>query len=329
MPRDEFVWINKQRPSKYFDSHIIEGIGDDTAVYSSSDDFDELLCVDTLIEDIHFKKSTMAPEDIGHKALAVNISDIAAMGGIPTYYMVAIAVPTTWSDDELEGIYRGMTELGIRYKMDMIGGDTVSSPRGLMISVTVRGKVEKGRALLRKNAKPGDLVFLTNTTGRSAAGLSLLLDKGRHGRFSMQESELVQTHQRPEPRVQEGRAAAKIDPLISLNDISDGLASELNELAEASNTSIELWETHIPIAKELKNFPEKNYWDWIFYGGEDFELVGTVRESDWPILENEIEKTESQLYVIGRVLEGNPLVTLLGEKRKTILEKKGYNHFKQ
>ncbi|RSL30664.1 thiamine-phosphate kinase [Salibacterium salarium] len=328
MPEDEFDWIKDHTPENYNHKGLIEGIGDDAAVYGYESDYDEILCVDTMIEGVHFKKQTMSPEDIGHKALAVNISDIAAMGGIPVYYIVSIALPADWSDEELSGIYQGMNDLGQMYCMDMIGGDTVSSPHDLMISVTVHGRVEKGCHLVRRSAAPGDIVFLTNPTGRSAAGLQLLLQRGREAYYSEIERELLSYHQKPVPRVDAGRVISALHVSASLNDISDGLASEVNELAEASNVSIELYKSQIPIAEELHSFADKSFWDWIFYGGEDFELVGTITETAWPMLQKNMAEQGLTIYQIGRVKEGAHLVTLLDGEQKITLEKQGYNHFK-
>ncbi|MFZ4453418.1 thiamine-phosphate kinase [Salibacterium aidingense] len=328
MPKDEFEWIKQNTPSRYTQPGIIEGIGDDAAVYSAKEGFHEILCVDTMVEGIHFKKETMSPADIGHKALAVNISDVAAMGGLPVFYMVSIAVPPSWTDDELEDLYHGMTALGENYEMDMIGGDTISSPHDFMVSVTVYGRVEKGRHLVRRNARPGDIVFLTNPTGRSGAGLELLLEHGRHKEYTWPEVTLITYHQRPVPRVAEGRIIAETTTAASLNDISDGLASEANEIAEASDVEIELFKQDIPVAEELQRFSEKQFWNWILYGGEDFELIGTVPEKDWPVLQKRMHHEGKPLISIGRVKQGSALVMLTDGRQQTVLPKQGYNHFR-
>ncbi|WP_240377466.1 thiamine-phosphate kinase [Bacillus piscicola] len=329
MLKDEFEWINQQRPTSHFHHSLIQGIGDDAAVFASSQKYEQLLCVDTLVEGIHFRKNTLSPEDVGHKALAVNISDIAAMGGEPLFYMAALAVPEAWSEEELAGVYKGMTMLGSRYNMDLIGGDTVSAPSDFMISVTVYGRIEKGHALLRRNARPGDIVFLTRPAGCSAAGLEILLQKGRRFPFQIEEKRLVSAHQRPEPCVEAGRVIASVDAEASLNDISDGLASELHEIAEASHCTIELDKNKIPVAPELQVFSEEQYWKWIFFGGEDFGLTGTVREKAWPRLQREMDKKELDLYPIGRVQAGSPAVFIVNGERRESLQKKGYNHFKK
>ncbi|MFB5664335.1 thiamine-phosphate kinase [Alteribacillus sp. HJP-4] len=329
MPEDEFEWIRKHMPDRYHQAGLIEGIGDDAALYEPDRNRIEIICVDTMVEGIHFRKDTLSPEDIGHKALAVNISDVAAMGGFPVFYVVSMAIPPQWTDEDLSGIYRGMKHLSDKYEADMIGGDTVSSPHDLVITVTVTGYTEKNTRLLRRNARPGDVVFITGPTGRSAAGLKLLLDKGRHALYTATEKMLISYHQRPQPRVKAGRIAADLKSRISLNDISDGLASEAWEIAEASGVKILLNEAQLPEADELKGFPVGQRLDWMLYGGEDFELIGTIPAADWPRLQNMMAAADQPVFSIGEVTEGPASVILntkIGKDEK--LTKKGYNHFK-
>lgn len=328
MPQDEFDWIHKHLPAAHFREEVVYGMGDDAAVYRTHPSYDQLYCVDTLVEYVHFQKETMSPSDIGYKALAVNVSDIAAMGGVPLFYLVSIAIPRHWTEAELDGIYEGMKEAGKIWRMDMIGGDTVFSPNELVITVTVGGRVEKERALLRQHAHPGDYVFVTGPTGCSAAGLSLLQSKGRSAHFNELERFLVRAHQKPEPQVKAGRIALQLRDRIALNDVSDGLASELWEIAEASNVSIRVWKEKVPVAEELRMFPEDKWWDWVFFGGEDFVLVGTIPPDSWERYEMLMQEAGLSLYRIG-IVEGGEAKVILQEKEKAmILPKDGYNHFK-
>lgn len=327
MPQDEFDWIQKHIPASRFHAELVQGIGDDAAVYAPPSSYDQLYCVDTLVEHVHFKRETMSPSQIGYKALVVNISDIAAMGGIPLFYLVSIAIPSHWNDKELDLIYQGMKEAGEEWHLDMIGGDTVSSPNDLVISVTVGGKVEKERALLRTYARPGDYVFLTGPTGLSAAGLHVLLSRGRHT-VDDKERILVDAHQKPKPHVNAGRIALQLHDRIALNDVSDGLASELWEIAEASNVSIHIHKDKVPVAKELNMFPEEKRWEWIFFGGEDFVLVGTIPPYAWERYRTLMKEAGLPLYHIGLVEEGEVTVKVSEKEKTTILPKDGYNHFK-
>ncbi|WP_269758068.1 thiamine-phosphate kinase [Thalassobacillus sp. C254] len=329
MIHDEFDWINKIKPKSHYQSHLLEGIGDDASVYKTDASYDEIICVDTLVEDVHFKKTTLSPFDIGHKALAVNISDVAAMGGWPVFYLVSVAIPSDWSEEEMEELYKGMSSLAEGYKMDLIGGDTVSTTDKLVISVTVTGRVEAGKRLLRKNALPGDIVFVTGSLGKSAAGLALLLKRSRNAHFTAREKRLTIAHQRPRPKVEEARVINSLNTRGALNDISDGIGSEAHEIAEASNVSIELDESSFPIAQELQSVDAAKRLEWMLFGGEDFELVGTVRENDWELLSEAMKKEGLSLYKIGTVKEGRGEVWLKKEKNGLVrLNKKGYNHFK-
>ncbi|MCT8136584.1 thiamine-phosphate kinase [Anaerobacillus sp. CMMVII] len=327
MLRDEFDFIDKIKPIKTNQKALIKGIGDDSAVFKSSSMFDELICMDTMVEGVHFTRQTMTPFMIGFKALAVNVSDIAAMGGIPTYYLVSIAVPKDWTEHDLKEIYEGMSQIGEQYSMDLIGGDTVSSKQGLIITVTVCGKVEEGTNLFRSNAKPGDLVFVVGELGASAAGLELLLKNGLSYTYSTHEKMLLKQHQLPEPQVEAGRILAESRENIALNDISDGLASETNEIAEASMVDLHLDFEKIPRSKYIKNYPLLDQKRWSLFGGEDYFLVGTMSKSTFDKINQTFDQKGIKLSVIGDVTVGSGEVYLTHNNKKEKLPKRGFNHF--
>ncbi|WP_099355420.1 thiamine-phosphate kinase [Fredinandcohnia onubensis] len=324
--QDEFHFIYQIKPKRVAQSGLIAGIGDDAALFRPTPGMEQIICMDTMVEGVHFTSQTMDPFQVGYKALAVNISDIAAMGGIPTYYLVSIAIPKDWNETDLLSIYEGMAMLADRYDMDLIGGDTVSIAETLVITVTVLGEVEKGAHLLRSHAKPGDIVFVTGTVGDSAAGLNLLLHNGKEYSFTEPEKTLIQKHQYPKPRVEIGRLLSTLQR-VSLNDISDGLASETNEIAKASGVTLRIDEDKIPFSEAILNQYKDRALEFALYGGEDFELIGTMAPSDWDILEKKAKKHGYILSNIGTVSEGAPAVILIrgGESHK--LEMKGYNHF--
>jgi thiamine-monophosphate kinase len=324
--QDEFSFINRIKPTTiHHEKSLVTGIGDDAAVYVPTPNQSQIICTDTLVEEIHFTNQTMSPYQIGYKALAVNISDIAAMGGRPLYYLVSIAIPSSWSEQDLMEIYDGMSELATTYRMDLIGGDTVSSKDSLMITVSVIGETEKGKQLLRSDAKAGDVVFVTGTIGDSSAGLELLLSKGRHGAFNSHEAFLINRHQYPNPKIEIGRILSKLNR-VSLNDISDGLSSESNELAEASQVTITLDASLIPISQELEAYDSVGAMEKALFGGEDFELIGTMSKVDWELVQQE---GLTSLTKIGTVSAGKPKVLLKQNSALITLEKKGYNHFKK
>ncbi|MCY7963496.1 thiamine-phosphate kinase [Bacillus inaquosorum] len=324
---DEFDLIYSITPRTIHHSSVDVGIGDDAALYTAKHGVQEIVCVDTMVEDVHFKLHYSSPEDIGYKALAVNISDIAAMGGIPKFYLVSLAVPSKWTESEIKAMYEGMNELAKLYHMDLIGGDTVSTSDKLVVTVTVIGEVEKGRACLRSLARPNDIVFVTGEIGSSAAGLSLLLDETDSQNSAIDTAYFINRHKRPQPRVSVGRLCSSFKR-VALNDISDGLASELNELAEASCVSIEIDESMLPVHSDLPKL-HPNWKEWALFGGEDFELTGTVSKEEWEVLKQKCETCQLPIAKIGHVREKTESNVILKTDKTTMtLEKKGYNHFK-
>ncbi|SFF07655.1 thiamine-phosphate kinase [Bacillus sp. OV194] len=324
--KDEFEWIKTISPASHKQSSLIQGIGDDAALIKGSA-LDQIVCLDTMVEGVHFTQSTLTPFHVGHKALAANISDIAAMGGIPLFYLVSISIPPSWEEGKLSQIYKGMAALAEEYDMDLIGGDTVSTKGPLVLSVTVLGQVEQGRKLLRSNAEPDDVVFVSGPVGDSAGGLSLLLERSHQGEFSTEEALLVKEHQLPLPHVGAGRILAKSNRRVALNDISDGVASEANEIAEASGVSITLFHDKLPKSAAIKHYPSKMQDEWMLFGGEDYKLIGTMSPDAFPEVQAACEKAGICLTVIGRVTKGTPGVLLDKGTSVEKLSKAGYNHF--
>lgn len=326
---DEFAFISKISPQQTHQSSLVYGIGDDAAVYRGSSDMDDVVCVDTMVEGVHFRRDTLSPFQIGKKGLAINVSDLAAMGAIPCYYLVSIAVPPDWTEEELAEIYKGMDDVAKPNNMDLIGGDTVSIKESLVLTVTVIGRVEKGKALYRRSARPGDLIFLTGVVGQSAAGLDLLLEKGLHGDFNNEEQLLVRSHQEPKPHIKEGRILANSKARIALNDVSDGVASEANEIAEASRVKMIIEADELPFHEAMRLYSREQKLKWALFGGEDFVLIGTVPKNQAIELAEEFRLKGLQFKVIGFVEEGPASVYLKQEELEKKLEKHGYNHFQK
>ncbi|HET7628912.1 MAG TPA: thiamine-phosphate kinase [Bacillales bacterium] len=318
---DEFAWIRKITPVQTSQPSLVVGIGDDAALYAGDSAFEEVVTMDTMVEDVHFTRTTMTAYDVGYKALAVNLSDLAAMGAVPMYALASVAVPDHWRD-ELEEVYRGFQSLADRYGVDLIGGDTVTSKGGFVITVTAIGRVPKDRHLLRSEARPGDKVFVTGPLGGSAAGLELLLEHGREYDDAASWEPLIAAHQRPEPCITEGMVIAASGFRAALNDISDGIASEAAEIAAASGVRITLDYERIPRPQMLRNFAVPQQERWILHGGEDFQLLGTAAPETIEKLQQDIALT-----IIGTVDEGPANVWLVRDGETRMLEEKGYNHF--
>ncbi|MFO6498065.1 MULTISPECIES: thiamine-phosphate kinase [Bacillus] len=323
---DEFELIHKIAPRSLSHQEIEIGIGDDAAVYHSKNGYQEIVCLDTMVDGVHFLSSHSTPAEIGYKALAVNISDVAAMGGFPKFYLVSIAVPSGWNDADIEAMYEEMNQLAKLYQMDLIGGDTVATNGQMVITVTVIGEIKKGTACLRSHAQPGDVVFVTGELGSSAAGLSFLLEK-IPVKDERQAQYFIARHKRPTPKVEAGLICSRYQH-VALNDISDGLASELNEIAEASRVSIDIYQDLIPVHSDLHTL--HNGWEeWVLFGGEDYELVGTISSDQWEHFYEECSKHRIPVCQIGRIRQsGDAQVFYHSGQDCVLLEKKGYNHFK-
>lgn len=353
---DEFSLIRQWTSSSRKHPHpagLTVGIGDDAAVFSVTAGREVVACCDAMIETVHFLRETMNVPDIGYKALVSNISDIAAMGGIPRFALITIGVSPGWSAEECRQLYEGIYEAAERYGVAIIGGDTVSTPDALHLSITVLGEVENGKALLRSSAKPGHIVFTTGTIGDSAAGLDLLLarkagiqpDKEQwmnsaNGKNageltnSVTWRELILKHQRPEAQVTAGRLLSSLNQMGAVNDISDGLASELWEIAEASNVSLRIEQARIPLSSSLLAYAQmigKDPLAWALNGGEDYQLVGTVPSEHSEELAALFEQNGLSFIRIGEVMEPSAekvrLIDPAGMERA--VHKSGYNHFRR
>lgn len=318
---NEFSFIKSIQQKTYYQSNLIKGVGDDAAILRETDK-DIVTAVDVFTEGVHFSSKTMTPFDIGYKALAANISDIAAMGAVPTSYLIGVVIPDHWTFDELNHIFKGMKELANAYHMDLIGGDTVSGDQ-LTLSITIIGVVEKNKARYRDQAEEGDIVFVTGTLGDSRAGLHLLAND----QSVKNQDYFIARHRRPEPRVQFAQKVKSIERL-ALNDISDGIANEGKEIAEASNVTLTLSELELPTSEYFNQFTTEQQLQWKLFGGEDFELLGTVSKKDWDMVELAAKETETKVTKIGNVSlkTKNSIYLITKDNKKVILNNDGYTH---
>lgn len=321
---DEFKFIDSIKQNYYRQPSVVKGIGDDAAVFRENYQ-DIVTAVDTFVEDVHFSRRTMEPFHIGYRALAANISDMAAMGATPKSYLISIVIPKGWSDHELQAIYRGMDAIAKAYRMDLIGGDTVSGEQ-LVLSVTIIGSVDNNRIRYRSLMQAGDVLFVTGTLGDSAAGLSLLLSQEKN---SIESNEyLINRHRLPSPRVDFASGLTEIDR-VALNDISDGIASEANELAVASDLTVHIEQGALPKHQALHQFTKDQQLQFQLSGGEDFELVGSVSEHNWDKVEAIAKKTATRITKIGYVTDDvktNGKVFVYQNGYQKLLNQSGYTH---
>jgi len=319
---NEFELIDKIKQLTYKQRSVIKGIGDDAAVFRPSI-HDVVTAVDTFVDNVHFSSKTTMPFHIGYRSLAANISDIAAMGADPKFYLVSLVVPSTIDDSTILDIYQGMNELANDYKMDLIGGDTVSGSQ-LVISITVFGYVLPNQVRYRSDAKRDDIVFVTGTLGDARAGLEILL----HDLEIENESYFIDRHQMPKPRVDFVNQLHHIKRM-ALNDITDGIANELFEIGDASDVDIIINDASIPVHHSFHRFSDKEQHNWKYFGGEDFELVGTVSAAKWQELEKVAQQLEMKVSKIGKVYpkQNHHSQVLLQKKNQVIpLKRKGYIH---
>ena len=304
-------------------SSVIEGIGDDAAVVLATPKHFQLLTTDMLVEGIHFDLSTISPWQIGYKAMAVNLSDIAAMGGMPRQALISLALPAESSVEFVEGLYQGLKEIARQHGVNIVGGDTVASRSGLVINVVVLGEVEPAFLQRRSGAKPGDLIIVGGCLGDSAAGLELL-SRGEWEALDFAWP-LVTSHLTPRPQLAEGRILAA-QGATSMNDISDGLASEANEVARASQVCLRLEAERIPLSPALREaamYMGKDALQYALYGGEDYKLLATLPPENLAAV-----SAEADICVIGVVESGESGVFLLEEDGAlSRIEARGYNHF--
>jgi thiamin-phosphate kinase len=255
---------------------VVLGIGDDAAVLLPTPRQLLLITTDMLVESVHFDLATTTPWQLGYKAIAVNLSDIAAMGGVPRHAVVSVALPPATPSDFVVNLYQGMKEICHEFGVNIVGGDTVSSPNGLVINVAVTGEVEPVNLVRRSGAQAGDIVAVTGCLGNSGAGLDLL-KAGAWEDFDFAWP-LVTAHLSPRPQVKTGGIVAAAGA-TSMDDISDGLASEAHEIAKASGVGVRLYAEQIPLAGEVKEAAAKlgkEALDYALYGGEDFQLLFTM-----------------------------------------------------
>lgn len=331
-PLGEFDLI--QRLTKQFtnkEQNIIVGIGDDCAVIAKDNETYTLATCDIQVAGVHFLPQYQNPEDIGRKAMAVNISDIAAMGGKPTYCLVSLILPPHIDDEFIESVYKGMSQLCKQYTMTLIGGN-ISSGQQLAIDIFLLGEVKKTDLVLRSGAKPGDKVLVTGNLGDAAAGLAVLQNPSI--KLTKKEKVTVITRQcSPIPRLAESTILAASKKVTSMIDVSDGLSSDVLHICKRSNIGVILYEDRLPVsataqkvARQLREDPLK----LVLSGGEDYELLFTTQPKYVDSLMEEVQRqTGTQVTVIGEITsqkEGYLLLKTQREKIKLIAS--GWDHKK-
>ncbi len=253
---------------------LVVGIGDDAAVIEPERNRLQVLTVDAVVEGVHFDRAFTPPAAIGHRALAVNLSDLAAMGAEPRLALLSLALPPALSCEDFDAMLDGLTALAAQHRVHVVGGNLTRSPGPLMLDITVAGSVKRRQALQRKGARPGDLVFVTGALGAAAAGLQMLSS----GTSAAQSC--VDRYLRPEPRVREGLLLARNRAATSCMDLSDGLADAVHKIAAASRVGMTIDAAALPVDEAARAWFDANGGNTTsraVTGGDDYELVFTVR----------------------------------------------------
>ncbi|MGE5174482.1 MAG: thiamine-phosphate kinase [Betaproteobacteria bacterium] len=333
----EFGLIEKIRKSTFRrSSSVLIGIGDDAAVLKVSASAAWLATTDMLIEGVHFDLGYTDFYSLGWKAAAANLSDIAAMGGFPHFCLTSLGIPPAVTVEHISEFYRGCNALLRVHHTMLVGGDTCSSPHGMIINVVLLGEAGRTRVLSRAGAQPGDRIFVTGTLGDSAAGLELVQLQNAERRLRNKKlrirnprsevARLVKKHLRPVPRVEWGQKIALSRCAHSMIDISDGLSSDLAHICEQSGVGALIAAQKIPVSLSLRKALDrlkKAPLDYALSGGEDYELLFTAP----PGKINKLKSLRIPMTEIGEITRTRKILIMDGREKKATLEPTGYNHF--
>lgn len=309
------------------------GLGDDAALVELGPNLG-ILTADMLVEGIHFERGAVSPNDLGYKALAINVSDVAAMGGSPRYALVSLGLPQDTEASWVVELYGGLRDAAREYATAIVGGDTSRSER-LVLSIAVTGEVARGGAVTRSGARPGDRLVVTGALGASAGGLRLMQAPPHdvaHAVSSDWGRSLVAAHLRPVARVGEGQTLAQ-SGATAMMDVSDGLAKDLGRLCEASDVGASVVLADLPIALSIKKLvdvlPDVDPLELALEGGEDYELLATLPPEAVAAAGTKLaERFGTQLTDIGEIRENRGLIAALADGTERILEPRGWDHFR-
>jgi len=312
----------------------IKAVGDDAAVIESGDHV-KLVSTDLLLEGVHFDLSYMPLEHLGYKSISINVSDIAAMNGTPEQVVVGLGLSNRFSVEAAEKLYEGMAFACKDFKVDLVGGDTTSSPSGLIISVSITGRVSKDRVALRSKVEKGDIICATGDLGGAYIGLQVL---EREKQVFLANPEMQPDLEKyPYITGRQLKPKARMDvihELAELNvkpkamiDISDGLASELYHLSKQSNVGFFIYEDKLPIDKQTYDTAVEFSIDpitCVMNGGEDYELLFSISHDDFEKLKN-----HPDIHFIGYATEKEKGINLVTKNQNIVpIKAQGWDHFK-
>jgi thiamine-monophosphate kinase len=299
--------------------------GDDAAAVTQSSGRVILISSDAMVEGVHFDLTYFRPEDLGWKALAVNLSDIAAMGGTPLGFTTSLALPVEKSGSFVTRVYEGLLGLAHLSGTTLLGGDLCSSPGPVFLDLTILGEAKSARVLTRQGARPGDSLFVTGELGTSAIGRELLRRFPRRARYF---SRLVKRHLRPVPRNQMGRWLAESCCASALIDLSDGLSTDLHHLCEGSRVGAVIDSERVPlprISSKVSSLVNQPLLDYGLNGGEDYELLFTVPAKRRTQVPSQMEGLG--VHEIGYITDEPGSCCIREQGRLRRLSPQGFDHF--
>lgn len=310
---DEFNLI--ERIKRYFPRYgknVIVGIGDDAAVIQTQRNLLTLATCDCLVEGAHFMLKNAPPEKLGKKAVFVNLSDIAAMGGVPKYLLVSLVLPKKTPLSYIDKLYQGIASACQLYNIDVVGGNVSKGDR-LVIDVFLLGEVSPQHLIKRNGAQAGDMVLITGTLGGASASL-------HKKRFHL-----------PHPRLKESQILAGSGKITAMIDLSDGLSSDIGHICTQGNVGVRLHTNKLPISPATSKVAaqiKKEPWEIALNGGEDYELCFTVSPQNADMIKTAIEqKTRTKVTIVGEILKHPKQILVLPDGKEIKLEKRGWNHF--
>lgn len=304
------------------DKYGLKRVGDDCAVLPKNTKADLVITADMLVEDVDFRLKWTTPEHIGHKALAVSLSDVAAMGGNPKWAMLSLAVPTdVWDGGFVDRFYEGWFNLAKRHNVELVGGDVSQSSTKIVIDSIVGGEAVKGRAILRSGAKPGDSIFVTGSVGGAAGALELLESGVSYAESRGKKRRLLERQLCPTPQIATGQYLSSRKLASAMIDISDGLGADLYHICDSSGVGAVIDLDALPVDEDLESFSIVEKRAFAIGGGEDFELLFTSKR------EKVFDPKLPPIHRIGVVTANAGIVELVTDNSRAVLPRIGYRHF--
>jgi len=307
------------------------GIGDDTASFLPRPGYEILVTCDCMVEGRHYLPKYIRPFDLGRRAMALNISDIGAMGGRPLYALISLGLKAEILVRDIEELYRGLLAELNPFGASIIGGNLTQSGNGIFIDITLIGEVERGRALRRSGAKPGDAILVTGYPGQAAAGLQLLLHAP--GEPKLLAHPLVQIYNTPSHRAELGEAIAKAGCATAMIDTSDGFLGDLGHICEESGVGAELIQEKLPVSEDLRGAAhvlQRDPYEFILGDSDDYELVITCQPQNVALLRSTVTRCcPVPLTEVGRITAvAREMILVLPDGEKRPVKPASWDHFR-